>query len=115
MAAMSSRVHMSVASRRCSDWLPPVDRALLYRLGSFRRRRDPVHVDARCDDEIWIQIVCGIEYFDLGDGHPTGGGDERVEVAGGVSVGQVALSIRAMSVHQCDVRDDRLFEDAGPA
>ena len=51
------------------------------------------------------------QVLDLGDGQPAAHRGERVEVAGGVAVDEVAVPVALPGPDQAEVGDDRLLED----
>src|SRR5512132_4266941 len=87
-AAICSRV--SAISGLCPrTGGPPLD-ALL----DVRPHVDhPLHVDARGVHVLGRDVADLDEVLDLGDGHPTGGGAQRVEVAGALPVDEVARPV----------------------
>src|SRR5690606_15001598 len=71
----------------------------------------PLDVDARGDDMVGVDLAIGDDLLDLRDGDTARGRDDRIEVAGGVAVGEVAGLVGTVGPDQGDVGDETAFHD----
>lgn len=62
-------------------------------------------------DGVRIQLAGFDEFFDLGDRDPTGRRGERVEIGGGATEDQIAVTVAAPGPDQGVVRGDALLHD----
>src|SRR6478609_2328346 len=116
-AAISSRFHgMSVlslfggagAGAHGALLDPLVARLLVGQLD------DALHVDAGGVHVVRFQLARVHEVLDLGDGDPPAHRRQRVEVARGVAVDEVAVPVALPGPDQPEVGGDRLLEDVLP-
>ena len=70
------------------------------------RVHDALHIDARGDDVIGIDLARRHQMLHLGDGHLAGGRHHRVEVSRGLAVDEIAFVVRLPGVDEGDVGDE---------
>src|SRR5262249_95578 len=112
--ALWLRVRPSARGSRPSDFLSCscrcgcalAGRALLDVLDRVRHVHQALNVDARRDDIVGVDVAGLDQVLDLGNRHLAGGRHHRIEVARGLAVGEVALGIAHIGVHDGEVGDE---------
>ena len=104
-ASSSSGLRARRLVRADRPLLDPLVRRLLR-----GQRHHPLHEDPGGVHVVGVQLAGLDEMLDLGDRHPAAHRGERVEVARGVAVDEVAVPVALPGPHQPEVGDDRLLQ-----
>src|SRR5947208_59148 len=104
-AAISSRVHAISGTFLLTHGalLDPLVGRLLR--GEYD---DPLHVDTRGVHVVGVELTGLHEVLDLGDADPPAHRRQRVEVARGVAIDEVAVPVALPGADQPEVGDDRV-------
>src|SRR5262249_1741997 len=109
----SSAAHRAASWNRVSAMsglLPRAHGALLHLLALGADLDDPLHEHARGVYVLGVDLARLDELFDLGDRDPAGHRAQRVEVARGLVVDEVAVPITHRGPHQREVAHDAELE-----
>src|SRR6476619_3259023 len=107
-AAISSRLHGISGSFRSRTGRVLLDPLVGRLLGG--QRDDPLHEDPGRVHVVGVELAGLAEVLDLGDGDLAAHRGQRVEVARGVAVDEVAVTVALPGPDQPEVGDDRLLE-----
>ena len=71
----------------------------------------PLHEDARGVDLVGVELAGLDQLLDLGNRDPPGSGAQRVEVARGLAIDEIAVPVALPGVDEREVGDDATLED----
>lgn len=71
----------------------------------------PLHVNAGRMHLFGVDVSGFDEFFDLGDGDPTGGGGRVIEVLGTAAIDEIAVPVTLPGVYQREVGDDPALQN----
>ncbi len=81
----------------------------------IRHVDDALHVNARRDDVVGIDLARLHQILDLGHRHLAGGRHRRIKVARGLAVDEVALGVAAIGVDDRQIGDEAALHDVALA
>src|ERR1041384_4181123 len=93
------------------DCLQLTNGAAFDPLLEMRALQDVRDEDAGRDDGVRIQLAGLDDLFHFGEGHLRGRGHDRIEVARGLPVDEIAFRVALVGLHEREVGMERRFED----